>query len=151
MPPETDLAVLLATIRPARRPGRFVFVSLPPTEPVPPAALATVVEDEGRSVVLPEEDAIARGLRPAFVGAWITLRVQSALDAVGLTAAVSGALAEHGISANVIAGHHHDHLLVPADRADEAVAVLDALSASAESTTYGSRQSNGGPPSSTSA
>ena len=53
--------------------------------------------------------------------------MHTALDAVGLTAAVATALAEHGIPANVIAGFYHDHLLVPEDRADDAVAVLRGL------------------------
>ena len=33
---------------------------------------------------------------------------------------------------HVLAGFHHDHLLVPSDRADEAMAALRELSASAE-------------------
>jgi len=56
------------------------------------------------------------------------LDVNSALDAVGLTAAVSSALAAHGIPCNVLAGYHHDHLLVPIERAELAIAILDALS-----------------------
>lgn len=58
---------------------------------------------------------------------WITLRIHSALDAVGLTAAVAQALAEYGLSCNVVAGFHHDHLFVPHERAAEAVALLEQL------------------------
>jgi hypothetical protein len=54
--------------------------------------------------------------------------VHSDLAAVGLTAAVSAALAAEGIACNVIAGHLHDHLLVPVDRADDAVSILRGLS-----------------------
>ena len=54
--------------------------------------------------------------------------MHSALDAVGLTAAVSTALADADLSCNVIASYHHDHLLVPADRGAEAIAVLSDLS-----------------------
>ena len=69
--------------------------------------------------------ALLAGLRPVprpglsygFVAAWITLQVRSPLYAVGLTAAVSAALAASGVSGNVIAGYHHDHLHVPFDRA----------------------------------
>jgi uncharacterized protein len=57
-------------------------------------------------------------------GCWLP----SALDAAGLTAAISTALADAGLSCNVIAGYHHDHLLVPADRAPEALAVLSDVS-----------------------
>lgn len=61
------------------------------------------------------------------VAAWIALQVHSALYAVGLTAAVSSALAEAGVSCNVIAGYHHDHLLVPFERGQEALTILRAL------------------------
>ena len=50
---------------------------------------------------------------------------------MGLTAAVSTALAGAAISCNVLAGFHHDHLFVPADRADEALDVLLALTTGA--------------------
>jgi hypothetical protein len=43
---------------------------------------------------------------------------------VGLTAAVSGVLADAGISCNILAGFHHDHLLVPEDDLDSALEVL---------------------------
>ena len=56
------------------------------------------------------------------------LDVHSALDAVGLTAALSSALAEEGIAANVLAGYFHDHILVPADRVDDAIECLTRLS-----------------------
>ena len=52
------------------------------------------------------------------------------LDAVGLTAAVSGKLAERGLAVNVVAGFYHDHLFVPQDRVQEAVAALRKLSGS---------------------
>ena len=74
-----------------------------------------------------------RRLNMALLGAgepWarISLTVQSDLAAVGLTAAFARALAAEGISCNVIAGVHHDHLLVPWDRRDDAMATLRRLS-----------------------
>ncbi|KJK54987.1 ACT domain-containing protein, partial [Saccharothrix sp. ST-888] len=93
--------------------------------------VVTVSEPEGPTVVVPQEEADALGLRYEFVAAWITLRIHSALEAVGLTAAVAGRLAEHGISCNVVAGFHHDHLFVASGDADRAIAVLDELAASA--------------------
>ena len=60
----------------------------------------------------------------------ITLTVHSALEGVGLTAAVAGALAQAGIACNVVAGYHHDHLFVPWDRREEALAILQRLSQS---------------------
>ncbi|MDX6678336.1 MAG: uncharacterized protein QOE31_2388 [Solirubrobacteraceae bacterium] len=78
--------------------------------------------------MLPRDQADRAGLPYDGDFARITLRVHSALDAVGLTAAISAALAARGISANVIAGHHHDHVFVPADRAQDAIAALKELS-----------------------
>lgn len=124
---ETDLERMLATLDVVRRPGTFTFVSGSwPSLVV--AAAATVVEDEGTTLVVPVAAARAAGAPVEFEAAWLTLTVQSALQAVGLTAAFSRALADAGIACNVLAGYHHDHLLVPADRADDAVALLRGLS-----------------------
>ncbi len=46
-----------------------------------------------------------------------------------MTAAVSARLTAAGISCNVIAGYHHDHLLVPHNRGAEAVTLLEQLAA----------------------
>ena len=63
-----------------------------------------------------------------YVAAWITLQIHSALDAVGLTAAISRRLTDEGISCNVVAGYHHDHLFVAVEDADRALRALSALS-----------------------
>ncbi len=65
------------------------------------------------TLVLPADAAESAGWSGTFRCAWITLRVRSALTAVGLTAAVSAALTRDGIACNVVAGFHHDHLFVP--------------------------------------
>ena len=126
---ERDLDRLLAAMDPVRRPGEWVFVSLAPGHAVAAAlpSAATVVEGEGTTHVVERHVADEHGLAYDFVAAWLTLRVHSALDAVGLTAAVAGALARAGISCNVLAGAHHDHLLVPVDRAEDALAALAQL------------------------
>ena len=126
---ERNLERLLTSLEPVQRPGTFVFAVVEEAaelEAVVPEA--TVREEEGLTVVLRREDADRLGIAYDHVAAWITLRVHSALDAVGLTAAVSTALADAGLSCNVIAGYHHDHLLVPADRAQEAITVLAGVS-----------------------
>ena len=112
------------------RAGEWAFVSLPPD--AAPAhrdvAMASFVEDEGVSLVLPRAHADAHALPYDGVFRCVTLTVGSSLAAVGLTAAVARALAERGIAANVIAAAHHDHVLVPSARADEAMDALAALS-----------------------
>ena len=125
---ESELATLLASMEPVARPGEFVFVAADglPTDVV---AEATVWEPEGASAVLDRATANRLGLPYDYVAGWITLTVTSALDAVGLTAAVAGALAEAGLSCNVIAGLRHDHLLVPHERTEETLRVLRQLAA----------------------
>ena len=121
-----ELHELLESLDPVLLDGEFVFVSTPPSEFVE-GAVAMVKEVEGLTFVLRREDADRQSFEYEFVAAWITLRVTSALDGVGLTAAVSTALARAGISCNVLAGFHHDHLLVPFTRRDEALLVVREL------------------------
>jgi uncharacterized protein len=124
----TDLEELIRSMRPEARDGEFVIASVPALHIVGLPAEAIIHEDEGPTVVLRREDADRFEIAYDFVAAWITLTVHSSLEAVGLTAAFSTALADAGISCNVLAGFHHDHLLVPADRRDDALEVLGALS-----------------------
>ncbi|GCB88648.1 acetyltransferase [Streptomyces noursei] len=124
---ETDLQKLLGGMRPQLNPGRYVFATVAGGVPPGLAPVVTVAEPEGLTLVLRQEDADAAGLAYAYVAGWITLRVHSALEAVGLTAAVATALADAGLSCNVVAGFHHDHLFVPYESAGRAVAVLEDL------------------------
>jgi len=124
----TDLEELIRSMRPEARDGEFVIASVPAPDVVGLPAEAIIHEAEGPTVVLRREDADRFAIAYEFVAAWITLTVHSDLAAVGLTAAFSTALADAGISCNVLAGFHHDHLLVPVERLDDALEVLAALS-----------------------
>lgn len=129
---ERDLDRMLATLTVARRPGIYVFVSLPLADVesvavTTPGIEALIAEDEGVTVVAEVGVARACGWPVDFEAAWLTLGVHSALEAVGLTAAVSRVLADAGLPCNVLAGRFHDHLLVPAERADDAIALLEGL------------------------
>ena len=119
---------MLAQLQPELRSGRYVFAT--PAGPLPPTVrpVMTFSEDEGPTAILTQQEADELRLAYDLVLAWITLRVRSALDGVGLTAAVSRALTDVGISCNVVAAAFHDHLFVPAESADRAVQVLQALS-----------------------
>jgi predicted N-acetyltransferase YhbS len=126
---EMNLQTLLASIHPVVREGDYVYALWPHGKPLDAGIEAAVREAEGLTVVLPREEADRLGLAYDFVAAWITLQVHSELEAVGLTAAVGKALTDARISCNVLAGFHHDHLLVPVADAARAVEVLAELSA----------------------
>lgn len=123
--PDPALAAVLADLRTSVRTGAYVLVSL--SDGATPTAEASIVEDEGVTHVVARDLADERGWDYDYVAGWITLEVRTELHLVGLTAAVSTALATRGISCNVLAGRHHDHLLVPLDRVDDALLALDHL------------------------
>jgi hypothetical protein len=123
----SDLTQMLAQMRPRRHPGRYVFTTVTGAPPAGVRPVMTFAEDEGLTLILRQDEADAAGLAYGLVTEWITLMVRSALDGVGLTAAVSGTLAAAGISANIVAATCHDHLFVPAGSAGEAVRLLEDL------------------------
>lgn len=127
---EADLDKLLALMQPRLLEGDYVFSTLEGSafpDVAGLAPLATYQEEEGLSLLIDKARADAAGLQYSSVFRGITLTVHSSLDAVGFTAAVAGKLAANGIPANVVAAHYHDHLFVPADRADYALQLLTEL------------------------
>ncbi len=126
MAAETDLSKLLTGMSPERQDGEFGFVCLKaPSPELLSNALMSFKEAEGLTLILPWELCQEHG--GEFRSAMITLKIHSALEAVGLTAAVSKALTEAGISCNVVAAFHHDHLFVPTEKAGQAMEALLAL------------------------
>ena len=126
MPGETDLDAILGALTVSVRPGTFVYVgaeSAPDLEDVE----AMVREREGAGYVLAASVADRLRVDPEPSFAWLTIDVETSLEGVGLTAVLSTALADAGIACNVIAGLRHAHLLVPADRVDDAMDALTAL------------------------
>ncbi|MFC8303257.1 ACT domain-containing protein [Specibacter sp. NPDC057265] len=121
---EKNLQALLHNMSPVLNDGSYVFSIVESDIPSGVRPVVTVREKEGLTLIVEKSDADAAGLSYEYVAAWITLEVHSALEAVGLTAAISNALKEAGISCNVVAGYTHDHLFVPADRAHDALAAL---------------------------
>ena len=127
---ETNLNKLLATLSPELIAGDFVFCSFDNAQYgdySDLAPIAAVTESEGLTLVIPRTKADEQELKYESVFRCITLKVHSSLDAVGLTAAFSGILAEQSISANVVAGYFHDHVFVPHERAEEAIAAISKL------------------------
>lgn len=130
---EVDLSDLLENLSPSIDDRDWVFAAVDDNDfrNLGHHALASFREAEGLTLVLPQ--AAAEDLENVSAPmSRITLEVHSSLEAVGLTAAVASALAEEGVSANVVAAYYHDHIFVPKASADRAFAVLQGLSTSTE-------------------
>ena len=125
---EKDLKKLLSSMSPTLLDGEYVFCTFPNAhygDHSELAPIASFIEPEGLSLVVPKSKADEQRLSYACVFKGITLSVHSSLEAVGLTAAVSRKLTEHGISANVVAGYFHDHIFVPKEHAEKAIEALN--------------------------
>jgi len=130
---ETDLARLLASMRPVLAPDIYVFATVPPGAPLPLDVdpLMTFREQEGRTLILTQAEAEAAALPFVFPSRMITLDVYSSLEAVGFIAAIAARLAAAGIGVNPVAGYFHDHLFVPENRVEEAMEILAAITTDA--------------------
>jgi hypothetical protein len=84
-------------------------------------------EEEGITVIIKKEIADQLHIEYSFIASWITLAVHSSLEAVGLTAAFSNALAKNGISCNAVAAFYHDHIFVDKKDAEKAMNILHKL------------------------
>jgi hypothetical protein len=126
---EVRLGTLLQSLEPELQEGSFVFCALDDERAgrLWQDCLSLFREREGWSAVLERDRAEQQGLDCSVGFRQITLQVYSSLEAVGLTAAVSGELASAGISANVVAALNHDHVFVPEARAEEALQLLRGL------------------------
>ncbi|RWB51268.1 ACT domain-containing protein [Mesorhizobium sp.] len=126
---ETDLQRLLASMTPHLLPGVYVFATLAPGAAVPDGLEPVMQfrEREGLTLILPEDQAKAAGLMGAFRCCMITLNVHSSLEAVGFLAAITTRLATAGMGVNPVSAFYHDHLFVPAERAEEAMKLLQEL------------------------
>jgi hypothetical protein len=126
---ETDLKKLLAAMTPDLLPGIHVFVTLAPGVPMPDglAPVMQFCEREGMTLILLEDRANAAGLTGTFRSRMITLNIHSSLEAVGFLAAITTRLAAAGMGVNPVSAFYHDHLFVPAERAEEAMGLLRQL------------------------
>lgn len=126
---ETDLQALLKNMKPELQEGDYVFCTVPADMQINQQnVLGFFKEEEGNTVIVSKAVADKLQLNYSFVAAWIILKVHSSLEAVGLTAAFSNALAKEGVSCNVFAACYHDHIFVAKDDAEKAINTLLNLS-----------------------
>ena len=113
-------------------PVSYVFVTTQAPDALSQVpAIMRFTEAEGETLIVSDAAELPDDVTRSDAYARITLNVHSALDAVGFLAAVCTALARGGISTNAVAAFYHDHIFVPRERAQDAITILETLSASA--------------------
>ena len=126
---EKNLESLLKNMEPQYQIGDYVFCSVPDIKPVNiNDILLFFREQEGITIIIKKEIADNLGFKYSFIAAWISLTVHSSLEAVGLTAAFSKALAANNISCNVVAAFYHDHIFVDKRDVLKAMEILNKFS-----------------------
>jgi len=124
----TNLEALLRGMTPVLLPEVYVFATVD-TVPDGLAPRMTFQEEEGTTLIVTRAQAEAHGVAFEFPARMITLNVHSALDAVGFIALIATKLAAQDMGVNPVAGFYHDHLFIPEDRAEDAMAVLHKIAA----------------------
>jgi len=131
MASEKKNQTILKKLNPKLNDGEYVFCSVDNIEKIDyNKILGSFKEKEGISIIISKKEAVNLRLSFSFIAAWITLRIYSSLEDIGLTAAFSNALNKNGISCNVISGYYHDHIFVNINDKDKAMNILKNLSAS---------------------
>ena len=128
---ETHLQTLIATMQPIMSAEQYVVCSFAKAsygDYCELSPLASLQEEEGLTLVVRKQEADSAHLTYNQIFRCITLNVHSSLQAVGFTAAIATELTKHQISANMMAGMFHDHLLIQQEKAEHALLVLQRLS-----------------------
>ncbi|MGB4958318.1 MAG: ACT domain-containing protein [Saprospiraceae bacterium] len=129
---ETNISKLIKNMTPKLNAGEYVFCTVDDITIIDRRdTICEFKEDEGTTIIISRDKADELHLRYEYVASWITLMIHSSLEAVGLTAVFSDALAQQGISCNVIAGYYHDHIFVDKRDAERAMSALVVLSQNA--------------------
>ena len=125
---EQSLELLLQSMEPILHPEIYVFctvgqnVDITDIDPI-----MQFREAEGLTLIIEKTKAQLQQLEGEFPCRMITLNIHSALDAVGFLAVITTQLATLGMGVNPVSAFYHDHLFVPADRAEEALRALQGL------------------------
>ena len=125
---ETDLNKLMSSLSAVLTEGTYVFATVKPG-PYPEGLKPRMIfeEAEGATLIVLEEEARQAGLNYEFPCRMITLNIHSSLEVVGFIARIATRLAARGMGVNPVSAFYHDHLFVPADRADDAMVELRRL------------------------
>ncbi len=125
-----DLSHLLGSMTPVLRGKTYVFSTVKHDDVMPEIeAVMQFSEAEGVTFIADMSTVQEVGLAYEFPCRMISLNVHSSLEAVGFLAVITSHLAKLGVGVNPVSGFFHDHLFVPADRAEDVMTALVELSA----------------------
>lgn len=125
---ETNLETLIRNMEPVLNTGDYVFCTVEEFSGISHNdVLFLFREKEAITIVVSKGYADTKGWKYNAVFSWISLTIHSSLEAVGLTAAFSTALAKQNISCNVVAAYYHDHIFVKKEDAGKAMDALKKL------------------------
>ena len=140
MAKQDDLKTLLRTLAPALDEGKYCMGTFDEAQIMGIAGYLKYIagifrEKEGITAIFSDEAKTELSLYTAtkIEGpfALLTLGVISPLLSVGLLAKVTETLAREKIPANAFSAYYHDHILVPYEQRDAALAALKKLQKSA--------------------
>jgi uncharacterized protein len=131
MPGQTNLQAVLDSIQLSCDDVAYGFATATSgTDIALKEVLGTFHENEGLTIFATKDYFDKHKM--SFEGplAKLTIDVHTSLELVGLTAALTAKLTEHGISANVVAAYYHDHIFVQYDQRQKATEAIQSLKSS---------------------
>jgi hypothetical protein len=128
MPGITDLQQTLSSIKVVCDDVQYGFASIPDSFGIDSEKVLATFHENGRlAVIAPKSYLDPKGIDSEGPYAKLTIDVHTSLELVGLTAVMAAKLAEHGISANVVAAFYHDHVFVQYKLREKAASLLEDL------------------------
>jgi hypothetical protein len=124
----TDLQQTLSSLKVVCDDIEYGFASIADSSSIEPEkVLATFQENDRLAIIAPKAYLDSLSIENEGPYAKLTIDVHTSLELVGLTAVMATKLAEHGISANVVAAFYHDHVFVQYGSRDKAIQLLEDL------------------------
>lgn len=124
----TDLKEVLSSLKVICDGIEYGFASIPDDSGIEREKVLATFQENGRlAIIAPKSYLDSKNIDNEGPYAKLTIDVHTSLELVGLTAVMATKLAEHGISANVVAAFYHDHVFVQYKLREKAIKILEGL------------------------